>query len=454
MAVELTPRSRRRLRIQGVFFALLLFTAVGLAAWLTSRIQLSFDWTAVGRNSLTRTSRKILRSLPHRIEILAFVRREDPLRPAIRHLVNRYRRVDPLITLRFINPDIHLAEVRKLGIEADGELVIRYGGHSENLTTLSQTSITDALFRLGRSQNLEVRFVTGSGEPSISGMSPRDYGAFAKALEREGFKLKTLDLATQAIPRETSLLVLSDPTAHLLPSEIATLVRYVHGGGSLLWLMEPGPLEGLDPLARTLGIRLDKGVIVDATSRLFGISNPAWLVLTAYPTNPVTASLKAETLFPDAGALGIRPHSHWVHETLLRSRPLPVSWLEAGSLRGTLVFNPRIGDRAGPLRIGVLLTHKPRTGHPDTGRVAVVADAHFLANAFLNEGGNQALGLNLFNWLTAQTADLKLHEPSSSDRTLTLTNLEEALLGLGFLFLIPALLFGWGLWTWIRRRRR
>jgi len=452
--VELTRRSRRWLRVQGVFFAILLFVAVGLAAWLTSRIQLSFDWTEVGRNSLTRASRKIVRSLPHRIEILAFVRSEDPLRPAIRHLINRYRRVDPKITLRFINPDIHLAEVRKLGIGADGELVIRYAGRSENLTTLSQTSITDALFRLGRSQSLWVRFVTGSGEPSISGAGPGALGAFAKALEREGFKLKTLDLATEAIPPKTALLVLADPTVHLLPSEIQTLIHYVHAGGALLWLMEPGPLEGLAPLARTLGIRLYKGVIVDATSRLFGISNPAWLVLTAYPENPVTTNLKAETLFPDAGALGVRPHSHWIHETLVKSRPLPVSWLETGSLKGTLLFNPKIGDRAGPLPVGMLLTHPARRGYPGTDRVAVVADTNFLANAFLNEGGNQALGLNLFNWLTQQTADLKLHEPTSKDRTLTLTNLEEALLGLGFLLLIPATLFGFGLWTWIRRRRR
>ncbi|EQD34052.1 hypothetical protein B1A_18883, partial [mine drainage metagenome] len=232
--VEMTRRSRRWLRIQGVFFALLLFAAVGLGTWLSSRIQLSFDWTDVGRNSLTRASRKIVRSLPHRIEILAFVRSEDPLRSAIRHLVNRYRRVDPKITLRFINPDIHLAEVRKLGIEADGELVIRYAGRSENLTTLSQTSITDALFRLGRSQRLWVRFVTGSGEPSISGASPGAFDAFAKALGREGFKLKTLDLATQVIPPKTALLVLANPTAHLLPSEVQTLIHYVQTGGALL----------------------------------------------------------------------------------------------------------------------------------------------------------------------------------------------------------------------------
>ncbi len=452
--MELTRRSRRWLRIQGFFFVILLIVLVGLAAWLTSRIRLSYDWTQAGRNSLTRASRKIVRSLPDRIEILAFARREDPLRPAIRHLIDRYRRVDPKMGLRFINPDIHLAEVRKLGIEADGELVIRYDGRRENLTTLSQKSITDALFRLGRNQNLWVRFVTGSGEPSITGTRPGDLGAFAKSLKREGFKLKQIDLATQPVPPDTALLVLANPTARLLPAEVHTLIRYVNQGGALLWLMEPGPLEGLAPLARTLGIRLLKGVIVDATSRLFGISNPVWLVLTAYPENPVTESLKAETLFPDAGALGIRPESHWSHETLIKSRPLPVSWLETGSLKGTLVFNPRIGDRAGPLPIGMLLTRSKLPQHPGLERVAVVANTDFLANAFLNEGGNQTLGLNLFNWLTRQSADLKLHEPTSSDRTLTLTSFDEGLLGLGFLLLIPALLFGLGLWTWIRRRRR
>ncbi len=451
---EINRRSRRWLRIQGVVFMVLLLAAAGLAFWLTSRIRLSWDWTAMGRNSLTRASRRITRTLNHPVEIDAFVRTEDPLRAEIRRLVDRYHEVNPRIRLHFVNPDIHLNQVRKFGITADGELVIRYEGRRQTLMTLTQTSLTDALFRLTRSQNLQVRFVTGNGEPSLTASRPQDLRAFNQALGREGFRVKTLNLATARIPAKTALVVLDDPTVRLLAPEVATLVRYVKEGRAFLWLTAPGRPHGLAPLARTLGIRLLPGTIVDAESRLFGISNPTWLVLTSYPVNPVTESLRVETLFPDAGALARRSGTSWSQETLLASRPLPVSWLATGPLTGTLTYNPKQGDRAGPLPIGFLLNHVLKSGKPGGQRVAVLATNEFLANAFLNEGGNLTFALNLFNWLTSQNAALKLHEPESPDRTLVLTPFEEGLLGSGFLIGVPLLLFAAGMAYWIRRRRR
>ncbi len=451
---EINRRSRHWLRIQGIAFIFLLLAAAGLAFWLTHRISLSWDWTAMGRNSLTRSSRRITRSLDQPVKVDAFVRTEDPLRASIRHLVDRYHRVNPRIQLHFINPDIHLNQVRRFGITADGELVIRYAGRQQTLTTLSQRSLTDALFRLMRSQNLNVRFVTGNGEPSLTGSGPADLRALDQALVREGFRTQTLNLATAQIPEKTALLILDDPTARLLAPEVATLVQAVKSGQALLWLMPPGRLHGLTPLARALGIRFLPGTIVDAESRLFGISNPTWLVLTSYPINPVTESLHLETLFPDAGALARRPNRPWSEEPLLESRPLPVSWLAQGPLTGTLIYNPKQKDRPGPLPIGFLLNPAPSRTTPATQRVAVLATNEFWANAFLNEGGNLTFSLDLINWLTSQNAALKLHEPQSPDRTLILTPFEEGLLGAGFLIGLPLLLFAAGIAYWIRRRRR
>ena len=450
---EINRRSRRWLRVQGVAFVILLLAAAGLAFWLTNRISLSWDWTTMGRNSLTRSSRRITRLLDHPVQVDAFVRTEDPLRSAIRHLVDRYRRVNPRIQLHFINPDIHLNQVRRYGITADGELVIRYQGRRQTLTTLGQRSFTDALFRLTRSQDQDIVFVTGNGEPSLTGSGPQDLRALNQALVREGFKTRTLNLATAPLPKKTALLILDDPSVRLLASEIATLVRAVKDGRALLWLNPPGRLHGLAPLAQALGVRFLPGTIVDAESRLFGISNPTWLVLTQYPINPVTQSLRVETLFPDAGALARRPDAPWSQETLLESRPLPVSWLAEGPLTGTLLYNPKQNDRPGPLPLGFLLNPAP-SGKTRTQRAAVLATNEFLANAFLNEGGNLTFSLNLFNWLTSQNAALKLHEPESPDRTLVLTSFEEGLLGAGFLIGLPLLLFAAGIAYWVRRRRR
>ena len=77
---------------------------------------------------------------------------------------------------------------------------------------------------------------------------------------KNGIELDTLKLAeTPEIPDDINLLVIADPRVTLLGGEIQLVNRYLQDGGNLLWLVEPGGIAGLDPVAEALGADVPRG---------------------------------------------------------------------------------------------------------------------------------------------------------------------------------------------------
>lgn len=491
--MKLNHKLKLSLRAQNIVFVVLLLAITGAAAYLTTRYDWQADWTVGGRNSLTDASRKLLRSMDGPIEITAFARDEKALRDAIRDLVGKYQRVDSEVHLKFVNPDTQPERVRKLGITTDGELYIAYQGRSEKVQQPTEQNLTNALQRIARASASRAVFLTGHGERSPNGQANFDLSTFAQSLKDKGFKISTLKLSSNPhIPSDTTLLVIASPQTDLLPGEVKLIRDYVARGGNLLWLHDPGSLHGLAPLAKTLGISFDDGTIVDATSPLFGVNDVRWLVLDDYPPSDITRQFSLETLFPGATAIKLGSDDKWRGDAFLKSRPLPRSWLETGKLAGEVRYDKGT-DQPGPLDIGVTLARplaalakassKPRPPVPSPQsraepakaatastptstasdadpsnkgdqRVIVIGDGDFLANAFVGNGGNLDLGLNIFNWLSGNDSFIDVNVPRAPDLHLTLSRGGQELLGGGFLILLPLLLLIYGGTIWFRRRRR
>ncbi|MGH2507988.1 MAG: GldG family protein, partial [Ktedonobacteraceae bacterium] len=72
---------------------------------------------------------------------------------------------------------------------------------------------------------------------------------------------------------------------------------------------------------------------------------------------------------------------------------------------------------------------------------------------YINNGGNQTLGLNIFNWLAHDDSFININPQSAPDRTLSLSRTSESLISIGFLFLLPLFLLACGFIIWARRRR-
>jgi len=451
--MKITRQSRLSLRLQGVLFAVLFSGVIGMLAWLSTQYVYQADWTSGGRNTVSDDTRRLLDTLDGPVNISAYVGPEELLRQQIRDLVGSYQRFKNDITLEFINPDTVPEQVRELGITHGGAIIISYHGASEQVTTLGEQFVTNALLRLSRQEERWIVFVTGHGERPPDGETNYGLGTFATELRRKGLKVQTINLAENTIPGNTSVLVLASPRVALLPGEQAILLDYLDRGGNLLWLSEPAAKDGLQALAERLGLNRLPGMVVDATSAMYGIENPSFVVVTGYPNHPVTREMAMVTIFPEAGALEINDTTGWDAVPLLST--LERSWTELGKLDGEIRFDPGTDERAGPLEIGIALERvRPDSDEGAQQRVIVTGDGDFLSDSYLGNAGNLGLGLNMLHWLAHDDAFIDIQVRGAPDTVLVLDNTVIAVIGIGFLAGLPLLLLLAGLVIWLYRRRR
>ncbi|MBF0219043.1 MAG: GldG family protein [Gammaproteobacteria bacterium] len=461
----MSSRLRRVLLLQSWSFILLLGLAVGLIAALSLRYDHQMDVTAAGRHTLAEATLALLQELKEPVVIEVFTRdvAGGQIRQRISDLVSRYQQHYGKITLTFVDPDTDPQRVRASGISRDGELLVKYGERSENLTQVGEQGLTNTLQRLARAKDRRVVVVAGHGERSVEKGANHDLSQWAEGLRQKGFTFTTVNLTTDLqIDDQVALLMLASPRVELLPGEIELLQKYVNSGGNLFWLRDPDDKVALPSLEEALGIHFAAGTVVDPTGQMIGIDNPAIVVVADYADHAVTRQMNTLTLFPLVSPLTIDMAGEalgWQAEPLLQT--LDRSWAEEGELRGTIQQD--LYEQAGPLTLAVALQRPRPEARGDNGesidkaheqRVIVVGDGDFFSNTYLGNGDNQALADRMLNWLATDDNFIQIPPRRALDMNLTLTPMTAAMIGYGFLLLLPLLLISAGVGIWMKRRRR
>ena len=450
-----TQKTHRQLRIQNTIFLVLLLSVTGVVAWLSTQYRFEADLTATGRNTLSDSSTVLLDQLKDPVSITSYATEDNNIRHSVTSIIKRYQRHKSDLTLNFVNPDLVPDEVRALGIKTNGELLIKYQGRQETLKSISEQDITNTLQRLARSGERWLVFLDGHGERKAHGAANHDVGNWVQQRESRGFKAQAHTLAqSPQLPDNTSVFVLAGPQVDLLPGEVKLITQYVNNGGNLLWLADPGELHGLMPLANTLGISFESGVIVDPTTQMLGLNDPRFALVADYPKHEITNNIEALTLYPQTVGLKLIPPPGWTSHKLLRTESR--SWSETDKIIGSIKFN-KGRDIAGPFTIGFALTRKISPENPEstkTQRIVVVGDGDFLSNAYLGNGDNLKMGINVINWLAHDDEFIDIPVKMASDKNLQLSPMSQAVIGIGFLFVIPLSFAGAGFYIWWSRRKR
>ena len=448
-------RFRLQLRLANISFVLLFLVVVGLLMWLSRAYHVQFDWTKNARNSLSPASIALVKKLDRPLKITAFASERGGARKGISALIGRYQKFKPDLKLEFVSPDTEPTRVRDAGVQFDGELLVEYGANKENISQLREENITNALARLARVNERWIVFLSGHGERSPDRQANFDVSIWAGQLQKRGLKTRTLALSESGqIPQNTSVLVIAGPRGRLLPGEVKRIENYVARGGNLLWLNDPGPLRGLEPIGEMLGVEFQPGIIVDPASQTLTGNKPTFLVIAKYGPHPVVRDLNLLTLFPNASGIKANPPpaaaglESWRNDILLDTNP--TAWAETGPLTGDIKFD-KGQDTRGPLNLGVTLT---REYEKRQQRVALLGGGDFLSNAFLGNGGNLDLGMNLINWTANDDAQINIPPRIAPDLNLSLSPTAQIAIAAGFLFVLPLFLIGNGIFIWWRRRRR
>jgi ABC-type uncharacterized transport system involved in gliding motility auxiliary subunit len=460
--MKLSNQSRLQLTVQKIIFLLLFLSIIGMLAWLTNFYTYQFDLTANKRHSLSASSIELLNVLDKEISVHAYTT-DDVTRQAIREIIGRYQRVKPDFKLRLLNPDIDIVEAQQDGIVMNKPFafVVHYNDRIEPIDSLSEQAISNALLRLNRRDNQQVIFLSGHGERDLNGTDSRAYSTLKQQLTDMGFNLQTVNLLEKPLPDNTALLVIAAPMNEYLSGEIEQLENFISNGGNLLWLVDPGELQGLEKLAASFGIQFQAGIIVDNNAdlrRTLNIQHPAIIPVTEYFPHVITNTIRYNTLFPLAR--GISPLTNentvnnWQAEALFSS--FGQSWSETGGLTDEMVFDSAEGDVAGPVTIAVALHRQleNKTGsQAKSQRAVIIGDSDFLGDTYIGAGANLNLGLNIFNWLIGDDDLISVEVKPATDSRLDLNETQLMIIGFGFFLVIPLLLLLAGSVIWYRRKR-
>lgn len=448
--MKVTKHSRRQVRLQNILFIVLLLAVVGMLAWLSERHNVQADWTANARNTLAPASVEVLAQLQGPVTARAFTADSGALQQSIADLLGRYQRYKDDLSVGFVDPNQEPELLRQLAITVDGELVLEYQGRVEHVTELNEQSLTNALHRLSRVTERWVLFVEGHGERNVFGQANHDLQLWGQQLEAKGFSLQAINLATQAlIPDNTAVLVIAGPQVDYLAGEVALIEAYLERGGKLLWLADPEGVYGLEPLAEYFGIAFEDGVIVDPSTQMYSINDPTFAIVGDYGFHPLVEGFNMSTIFPRAGGLVAESQDDWQADELLLTTA--GSWSETGVLAGEVGFDEG-EDVAGPLALAVALQRSLEDSEEEQ-RVLVVGDGDFLSNAYLGNGANLDLGMNMLNWLSRDDQLIAIPSKTAVDASLNLSKTASMVIGFGFLLLLPLLLLASGLVIWLKRRK-
>jgi ABC-type uncharacterized transport system involved in gliding motility auxiliary subunit len=439
--------------VQSALFVALFLALVTLVAFIAGEYRKEWDVTRAARNSLSQATLDVLRRLDGPVSVTAYAITKDTagnnIHKAIQERFRPYLRAKPDMTLTLVDPREDPKRAQAAQIRTPNVLTIEYRNRVEHLglADFSEQSFAGALLRLMRGSTSLVLALEGHGERRLDGIANHDLGDFGRQLQQRGVKLNSLNLAlAQDVPANASLLVIASPQTEVQPAEVEKIQRYLKAGGNLLWLIDPEPLHGLEPLAESFGLVLTPGTVVDFAVRP-RTGPPVFAVATSYGNHPVTAAFSYNTLFPYARQIGFAEMEEWRATPLIEVAPR--GWVEIGPLDEKPTFD-KTHDLPGPVTIAVAFE---RSIGERQQRVIVVGNGAFLSNTFLGNGGNLQLGIAMVNWLTAEDSLVTLDARTAPDSRIDLGETTLYAIALGFLLVLPLGFALTGLVIWWRRRR-
>ncbi|MEN9251709.1 MAG: Gldg family protein, partial [Thermostichales cyanobacterium BF3_bins_165] len=136
---------------------------------LGSRFEGKLDVTSEGLFSLAPQTQQIVRGLTEPVKI-SVVATEAPAN--IRPQLEQYQRLNPQkISFEFVDPVRSPATAQALGITQNNVLVVQSGSRKQTVPVAVdlESQLTPAILKVSRTTELRAYFVTGHGEPSLTG---------------------------------------------------------------------------------------------------------------------------------------------------------------------------------------------------------------------------------------------------------------------------------------------
>ena len=468
--------SRRQTRLSTIALASVVIVLGLLVAvnYLASRRNHRWDLTANQQYSLSPQTRQILEKLDAPVAVRVFDQPKEF--DKFRDRLNEYEYVSKKVSVQYIDADKQPVLTNQNKVTAYGTVVFEYKGRTERVTSSEESQLTNGLIKVITGQERKVYFLQGHGEKDTASSERSGYATIAAALGSENFKIDALVLLQQqTVPADATVVVVAGPTTDLFPPEMDALRKYLQRGGTVFLMIDPpdkvgvAPLTNLIAFAKEWGIDVGNNVVVDVSGvgQLIG-TDASVPVAARYPSHPITDNFKLLTAYPLARSvtsIAGGTNGHTAQNFIESSKN---SWGETdleSMFKSGKVENNKDKDLQGPVMLGAAMQETVKG--PDAekskdpkavdaprpeARLVVIGDSDFAANFALGIQGNRDLFMNVMNWLARQENLISIRPKGTDDRRVTLTDYQQKGIMWFALLILPAGIFGLGIYSWARRR--
>ncbi|MFN8546839.1 MAG: GldG family protein [Candidatus Eisenbacteria bacterium] len=410
------------------------------------------DLTKRGVNSLSETSRHVLKELDRDVELISAYRENALAYDQASEALRVYQAASRHIRVKRVDPDREPDEARALGLTRPNVLVVRAGEVSEEIEELEESDITQAILRVEDPNRPVIAVLDGHGELR-EGRSP--FTALRGAMSRSGLVYKTLRLGEYVeVPPEARAVLIAGPETKLLPGEVDALRRFLSRGGRVAVLVEPEVSSGLESLCREEGIEIDGRRVIDESplSRSLGLG-PEVVAINRWGEHPITNGLGVGLVLAGTTRVGLVDKPVW------GTSGTDLARTGSGAHLAPSPENPTASPSAAlPLAAALeweATGSAPAAGKPaekSYARLVVVGDSDFARDSHIDLYGNKEFATRILGWLTEREYLLRFPSVDKSG-----TPLRVGLAGLRAIFygaeiLIPLLAFGLAFRAWARRR--
>jgi hypothetical protein len=373
------------------------------------------DLTREGSYTLSSETTKELRSLDQPVKFTLFFgqgARASRQRDRVVQLLESYKAANPdRIELTSLDPfnDVTRYEelakrVPELELLHGGGVVIEYGsgegaphavvrnqdlflalpvdragkGHDRFATSFSgEDEITTALMRLKEGQKTKVAFTVGHGEPSTADLNPRGRGIgnWKARFNKIGCDVLDLNLLSDDMPPDLSLLIVVGPKSPFKPDEVRKLRSFTDRGKPLLLLLGNSEPSGLDEFLKSFNLAIGKGMIIDPRfsmrgnpSLVFALSEPALKHEIVDALGPNRGVLLPGAAPIELAALGNSgsPGAAQIDQSLVPVailRTANSSWAESEPTKAPLARDSKT-EKGGPLAVGMAVSERAGQRQP------------------------------------------------------------------------------------------
>jgi ABC-type uncharacterized transport system involved in gliding motility auxiliary subunit len=463
-AITLFSKKRSSRYGANMLAMILLFTCIIIIIQaMSSRHSYRIDLTRNQRFSLASQTTNLLAGLNKDIEIYAFFERGTQGWQWADNLINQYLHQSTHIRKIFVDPDQNPQLAQEMGITSYSSTVVKCGSRTELLTTLSESSLTNAILKVFREEMKGVYIVKGHGEKDPTNREMNGYTFMTQAIEADNYAVYAISLfETVSIPEDCHLLMIAGPEEDYQPSEIKQIEEYLSKGKNAIIMIDPQmELPNLEKLLAVYNISLDDNIVIDPYSRMSGGDYRVPLV-SEYEPHPITKNFNEAIFFPLARSVRIIDDKFLADvdaRYLLKTGKS--AWGEV-DMEGIRTGSAARGDDDVPAPVPLAAISSREVEVADTAgtgtkkltsKIIVFGDSDFANNSSIKILGNDDFLLNTVSFLAEEEDLIAIRPKETVGDRVYLSPSQERFIFLASVILFPLIVIVIGTLIFMRRRK-